>query len=94
MTDDEMTALISYVVLCLQILVADQLLCHSLFLFAGSDTTSSILSQILQLLAAHPAAQEKLRSEIREVSFGDELTYEQLHSLPYLDAICRESLRL
>lgn len=60
------------------------------------DTTSGALSRVLHLLSQHPDSQQKLRQEIlraREVGSG-ELTYDELVSLPYLDAICRETLRL
>ncbi|KAJ6577162.1 cytochrome P450 [Mycena capillaripes] len=65
--------------------------------FAATDTTSSALSRTLHILAQHPEAQEKLRREIRvanDEQKGAELSYDQLVSLEYLDAICRETLRL
>ena len=60
------------------------------------DTTSNALSRILQLLALHPDVQQKLRAEITEAQGGDnsDLPYEDLIKLPYLDAVCRETLRL
>ena len=67
------------------------------------DTTSNALSRILHVLAEHPSAQEKLRAEIREargcsgpddVPVGTDISYDDLVKLPYLDAICRETLRL
>ena len=59
------------------------------------DTTSSALSITLSLLATHLDVQEKLRSEIRDaLSGGQDLEYDTLVSLPYLDAVCRETLRL
>lgn len=59
------------------------------------DTTSSALSRILYLLATHQDVQEKLRSEIAEAREGGAaLSYDELVSLPYLDAICRETMRL
>lgn len=63
---------------------------------AGTDTTSSGLTQILQSLAQYPDIQEKLRSEIEQVQVehGDDIPYNVLVELPYMDAICRESLRL
>ncbi|KDR76361.1 hypothetical protein GALMADRAFT_68089 [Galerina marginata CBS 339.88] len=63
--------------------------------FAAMDTTSGALSRTLFLLASHPDAQETLRKEIIEArqKHGD-LAYDELVSLPYLDAVCRESLRL
>ncbi|KAF5339400.1 hypothetical protein D9611_009907 [Ephemerocybe angulata] len=64
--------------------------------FAAMDTTSNALARILHLLATHQDVQDKLRKEIREAHFihGEELDYESLTALPYLDAICRETLRL
>ncbi|KAI0789221.1 cytochrome P450 [Abortiporus biennis] len=64
--------------------------------FAATDTTTSALSQILSLLAEHPNVQERLRREILEVKQGQEdISYDMLvDRLPYLDAICRETLRL
>jgi cytochrome P450 len=61
------------------------------------DTTSSALSRILSLLAEHPSVQEKLRQELmraKRESGEEELGYDKLVSLPYLDAICRETLRV
>ena len=58
------------------------------------DTTSNALAVMLQLLAEHPDVQEKLRREILEVSKGEDLEHDALNSLTYLDAVCRETLRL
>ncbi|KAF8962738.1 cytochrome P450 [Flammula alnicola] len=64
--------------------------------FAAMDTTSSALSRILFLLSTHQDVQDKLRQEIREAKehYGSDLPHDQLVSLPYLDAVCRETLRL
>lgn len=62
---------------------------------AATDTTSSALARILQLLAEHQDVQDKVRAELHEVSpDGQDIPYDQLVDLPYLDAICRETLRL
>ena len=58
------------------------------------DTTSSALAHTLQLLSEHPDVQLKLRQELHEASHGEDLDYDTLHDLPYLDAICRETLRM
>ena len=59
------------------------------------DTTSNSLSRILHLLAMHPDVQDKLRAEIIEAQGGDnDIAYDELIKLPYLDAVCRETLRL
>lgn len=65
----------------------------SSLLFAATDTTSGALAQILQLLAQHPDAQDKLRTEILQAS-DQELSFDQLVDLPYLDAVCRETMRV
>lgn len=64
-------------------------------IFAGHDTTSHALARTLSLLATHPDAQEKLRKEVTEArgEYGD-MEYDKLQALPYLDAICRETLRV
>ncbi|RPD74082.1 cytochrome P450 [Lentinus tigrinus ALCF2SS1-7] len=64
---------------------------------AAMDTTSNALSMILYLLAKHPSAQARLRQEIVDAQAGGKesrLGYDDLVSLPYLDAVCRETLRL
>lgn len=40
--------------------------------------------------------QGKLRAELREAQeqYGREIPYDELSALPYLDAVCRETLRL
>ena len=62
------------------------------------DTTSNALSRILHLLAEHQDVQEKLRHELSEareiVGNGKDVPYDDLVKLPYLDAVCRETLRL
>ncbi|KAH9917869.1 cytochrome P450 [Epithele typhae] len=68
----------------------------STFILAGMDTTSNALSRTLHLLATHPDAQDRLRAEIVEAQGGDgsDITYDDLLKLPFLDAVCRETLRL
>ncbi|PIL34519.1 cytochrome P450 [Ganoderma sinense ZZ0214-1] len=77
----------------------DELLAHmSTFILAGMDTTSNALSRILNLLAKNPSVQERLRAEIVEAQGGPgsdaDIPYDDLIKLPYLDAVCRETLRL
>ena len=70
---------------------------HSSLTFAATDTTSGALARILHLLAQHKDVQTKVRHEIRQArkeSGGEDVPYDRLVSLPYLDAICRETLRL
>lgn len=65
------------------------------FTIAAMDTTSSALARTLWILAQHQDAQDNLRLEIRKSRKGDkDLIYDELMNLPYLDAVCRETLRL
>ena len=68
----------------------------STLLFAGTDTSSGTLGRILELLATHQDAQDKLREEFEAARDypGQDLSYDKLNDLHYLDAICRETLRL
>ena len=69
----------------------------STFIFAGQDTTSHALCRILDQLAKHPDVQSRLREEIiraREEQDGGEFDYDILMNLRYLDAVCRETLRV
>lgn len=72
----------------------------SVFLLAGHETSSTALTYFLHALSRHKDVQDKLRAEIREAyrvaeSEGrDSLSADQLGSLPYLDAVVRETLRV
>ncbi|KAI0059755.1 cytochrome P450 [Artomyces pyxidatus] len=63
---------------------------------AGTETTSNALARIVQLLSEHDDVQENLRQELNGASpsSGGELGYDELMELPYLDAICRETMRV
>ena len=63
-------------------------------MFAAMDTTSNTLAQILLNFAEHPDIQQRLRTEVIEAFHEGELEYNRLMSLPYLNAVCRETLRL
>ncbi|EMD33504.1 hypothetical protein CERSUDRAFT_118078 [Gelatoporia subvermispora B] len=63
------------------------------FLVAGHETTSSATAWCLYALTQAPEVQRKLREEL----FGlptDLPTMDELNSLPYLEAVVRETLRL
>lgn len=64
-------------------------------MFAATDTTSNALSRILQIISEAQDIQDKMRAEILAAApDGEDIPYETLVALPYLDAVCRESLRL
>ncbi|KAG6855803.1 hypothetical protein H0H87_010721, partial [Tephrocybe sp. NHM501043] len=66
------------------------------FVFAATDTTSNALSRTLSILATHPEVQERLRVEVTEARkvHGGDIPYDHLVELPFMDAVCRETLRL
>lgn len=67
----------------------------STFIFAGHDTTTSALSRILHQLSMNQDVQTEVRDEVTAArkEHGD-LDYDTLMGLPWLDAVCRETLRL
>ncbi|KAJ5587993.1 uncharacterized protein N7459_003758 [Penicillium hispanicum] len=66
------------------------------FLAAGHETTASALTWACYLLTLHPEIQERLRAEIREkIPTGNSpVTFNELESLPLLNGVCQEVLRL
>lgn len=67
-----------------------------ILVFAATDTTTSALTQIFRLIAEHQDVQDKLRAEILQAkakASGD-IPHDELMALPYLDAVCRETLRV
>ncbi|CDO71924.1 hypothetical protein BN946_scf184940.g71 [Trametes cinnabarina] len=70
----------------------------STLVVAAMDTTANALARTLHQLALCPDVQQKLREEImraRDDGMGKlrDLEYDELMELPYLDAVCRETLR-
>ena len=65
-------------------------------MMAGVDTTSNSISRVLHQLCLHPQAQDRLRAEVVAAfeQYGSTIPYDELSQLPYLDAVCRETLRL
>lgn len=81
----------------------------STLIFAGHETTATQTTWLLHMLAEHPAAQDRLRAELRTAYKHNELQslgadrpeepcatlpMDVLEALPYLDWCIRESLRL
>lgn len=70
---------------------------ESTLTFAAMDTTSTALSRTFHLLSQDQRVQEKLRRELlkaKERSGGDDLSFDELMGLEYLDAVVRETLRM
>ncbi|KAF7358136.1 hypothetical protein MVEN_00861700 [Mycena venus] len=63
------------------------------FFFAGHETTSSATAWALYALSVNTVAQTKLREELLTMS-TDNPTMDELHSLPYLEHVVRETMRL
>ncbi|KAL9922035.1 putative cytochrome P450 6a14 [Glossina fuscipes fuscipes] len=66
------------------------------FFIAGFETSSTTMSFCLYELAKHPDIQAKLRLEIETVlkQHNNELTYEALNSMSYMEQVVAETLRL
>ncbi|KAM3965227.1 cytochrome P450 9e2-like [Aphomia sociella] len=65
-----------------------------LFLLAGYETSSTLLSFAVHVLATKPELQEKLRVHVNEATSGQEITYDLLSQLTYLEGFLLETLRL
>lgn len=77
--------------------VTFEYICRQLdtFAFAGHDTSSCTLRNILFLVAAHPRVQKKLIDEIDEVKEDTSfVTADILGRLAYLDAVIKEGMRV
>ncbi|KAJ6532314.1 cytochrome P450 [Mycena vulgaris] len=61
-------------------------------ILAATDTSSTSLNRIFHTLALYPEVQDKLRAEI--LAAPEHLDHDALVSLPYLDSVVRETLRL
>ncbi|KAL6424943.1 hypothetical protein ACFW04_009350 [Cataglyphis niger] len=75
----------------------DDLLAQAaIFFAAGFETSATTIAFALYKLALHPEIQNKLRKEILQalVKFDGKITYEMIMSLPYLDMVFFETLRM
>ncbi|EZA62496.1 Cytochrome P450 6k1 [Ooceraea biroi] len=66
------------------------------FFSAGSETTAVSVAFLLHQLAVYPDIQTKLRSKILDAlsKTNGEITYDMTMSLPYLEMVVSESLRM
>lgn len=68
------------------------------FLAAGHETTESSIIWSIHILAMYPQIQEELRDEILQTvparDLSKTLTSEDLNHLPFLKAVCNETLRM
>jgi cytochrome P450 len=61
-------------------------------LFAGHETTATAMSWALYWIYSLPSVKEKLLQELRSVS--DPTDWMSIFKLPYLTAVCNETLRI
>jgi cytochrome P450 len=64
------------------------------FLLAGQETTSLALTWIWYLLSQHPAAQQRLETEVDAALDGRPPEYNDLANLPYARMVIDEAMRL
>jgi len=68
---------------------------YLLFLTAGQETTSNLLSMIIYVLTQHPEHKISLLREIqKEIKDINQITYEETNNLVLLNAVIKETLRL
>uniref|UniRef100_A0A1I7UWR3 Cytochrome P450 n=1 Tax=Caenorhabditis tropicalis TaxID=1561998 RepID=A0A1I7UWR3_9PELO len=65
-----------------------------IFLLAGFDTTANTLAYASYLLAKNPEKMKLAQKEIEEVVGGENVSYDAMTKLKYLDAVVKEALRL
>ncbi|MEM8809065.1 MAG: cytochrome P450 [Cyanobacteria bacterium P01_G01_bin.38] len=65
-----------------------------LMLFAGHETTTSMLTSLVMALAQHPEVMAKARQEQASLAEQGELSMGQLRQMPYLEQILKEVERL
>ncbi|XP_073844905.1 cytochrome P450 6g1-like [Musca autumnalis] len=69
----------------------------AIFIAAGSDTSSTTMSNALFELAKRPELQTRLKAEIQNAFAKEQsetISYESLHNMEYLDMVIKETLRL
>jgi len=73
----------------------EMLATSSLLIIAGSETSTTVLSGIVNYITRSPDRMGLLAAEIRETFKNeDEFTLSALKDLPYLNAVLNEGLRL
>jgi len=65
----------------------------STFFLGGHETTANSLAWLISVLVTHPKIQQDARQEILDKT-SNELTYDSLKELIYIDALIKESIRM
>ncbi|VDK49913.1 unnamed protein product [Anisakis simplex] len=64
------------------------------FLLAGFDTTANSLAYASFCIAKNQEVRKRIQQEIDEVCVDEEISYEQIQKMRYLDMVVKEALRL
>ncbi|XP_022709023.1 cytochrome P450 3A14-like [Varroa jacobsoni] len=64
-----------------------------LVMIAGYGTTSSTLASLSHVLMRNPEVQNKMRVELQQ-NIKDDINFEALQKLPYMEAVIKETLRM
>lgn len=73
----------------------ETLIGHATLTFAAAHlTTAHTFSWTLFLLSQHPHVMQRLAEELEAHTTGDHPTFEELQSLPYLEWVIKESMRV
>ena len=65
-----------------------------LLLFAGHETSASMLTSLAMILPKHPDVWQKLRDEQASLDIGESLTMENIKNMTYLEQVLRETERM
>lgn len=75
--------------------LSDEAIAHDLQdqIFAGYDTTVTVMTSLMLQVAQHPAVLATARAEIKAAGLGQPLDLDRLRKLPYLNQLINESMR-
>lgn len=65
-----------------------------LLLFAGHETSASMLTSLAMMLPKHPDVWQKLREEQASLNIGESLTMDNIKNMTYLEQVLRETERM
>ncbi|KAF8359913.1 hypothetical protein PRIPAC_94908 [Pristionchus pacificus] len=78
-----------------KVMTVDEVIAQAVvFLQAGYDTTANALSYTTWMLSRHPDIMKRCQEEVDDVCTNSSISYEDCQNLRYLDAVCKETLRV